>query len=185
MTRFLLPIIASLGLLTLAGCGGGTPNDDLARNCTVDRTKVERFSLCLPDNWTHTTEQFGGQGSFVVYINAGEEENSLMRMHVKKDPLEEEVPSSMALAKRAVEISQKSAPEYSPVSVKPVIIDTTETILHEFYATPNPDAGPVHYYQYIVINEGIVYGFTGVVFAEEDEKLLELLMDVFTNVQFV
>ena len=183
MQKLLIPIMIAAGLLTLTACGG-EPNDDLARNCAVERVEIERFSLCLPNGWVAATQQFGEQGNFVVNIQDDGVLGIVMQMHVKKDPLEQPVGDKMAFARQAVEISRASAPNYEPVSTEPVTINGEETLLHIFDATPGEDAETLRYYQFVAINGGIAYGFTGVLFAGENEDLRETLVDVLTNIKF-
>jgi hypothetical protein len=184
MPRLLLPIIISLGLLTLVNCGGDKPNDALARNCAVERTVVDRFSVCLPDGWSIQTEQFGDVGSFVVMVQREEGTETLMQIHVKKDPLNEPVLSPMAFAQRGVEIARETAPNYRAISTNPITVGRKETVLHIFDASPDPKSEPIRYYQFVTTNEGIAYGFTAVMAPETDDGLRTLLVDVFTNVIF-
>ncbi len=183
MQKLLIPIMIAAGLLTLTACGG-EPDDDLARNCAVERTEVERFSLCLPDGWVASTQQFGEQGNFVVNIQDDGVLGVVMQMHIKKDPLQQPVRDKMAFARQAVEISRASAPNYSPVSTEPTTINGEETLLHIFDATPGEDAETMRYYQFVTIYGSVAYGFTGVLFAGENEELREALVDVLKNVRF-
>ena len=187
MRRF-LPTILSLSLL-LTSCNG-SGDDALARNCPTERTAVERFSLCLTEGWTHTTEEFGEKGNFVIVvhnqkIDQGVQINQeVMRIHVKKDPLQEPIRSTMAFAEQAVEIARRTAPNYKVVKTEPVTINREESLLHIFDASPDPEKASVRYYQFVTTNEGIAYGFTAVMNTGGNEELEQTLIDILINMQF-
>jgi hypothetical protein len=184
MPRFLLPIIVSLGLLTLVSCGGEKLNDALARNCDVERTPIANFSLCLPAGWIASSQPFGDEGNIVVMISSIESEESVMQIHVKKDPLREPVRSSMAFAEQAAQIARETAPNYSAVRTEAITINAKETLLHVFDANPDPSGDPVRYYQFVTTHGNIAYGFTAVMLPEVNEEVQEALLDMLTNVQF-
>ena len=146
---------------------------------------MERFSLCLEDGWSHRTEQFEGQGSFIVYISDPTGTGSVMQIHVKKDPLAEKLDSDMAFAERAVEVARQTAPNYEAVTTDPIVIDTRNTLLHIFNASPDAESESVRYYQFVTTNNGIAYGFTAIMFPGANEELRTTLVDIFTNVRFI
>ena len=184
MHKFLLPIIASLSIVALSGCG--TPEDDpLATNCLVERTSIENFTLCMPDGWLAITTPFGNGGNYTVKIQPLTGTGGAMDMHVKKDPLNQPVSSVLEFAERAVEIARETAPNYEVISTDPIVVDGDETILHIFEAKPEEAKIPVRYHQFVTIHDGIAYGFTGILHTGGNEQLEEVLQDVFTNVQFV
>ncbi len=184
MPRNFLPITVATCLLALAGCSGG-PNDDLASNCTVDRTVIGRLSFCLPDGWQAMQSTIGEVGNYVVNIHDGVS-GIVMQIHVKKDPLNEPVHDNLAFAQRAVAIARDTAPHYSPISTEPVAIDGQETILHIFDASPSgEEEDTVRYYQYVLVHSSIAYGLTGILTSGGNADLQEVLEDVFTNVRFI
>jgi hypothetical protein len=183
MKRTYILTLTALSLL-LTACGG-TDDDPLARNCEWERTSVEQFSLCLGEGWGHRTEQFESKGSFIVYINDSTGTGSLMQIHVKKDPLEDKPDSDMAFAERAVEVARQSAPNYQAVTTDPIVIDTRNTLLHIFDASPDSESPSVRYYQFVTTNGNIAYGFTAIMLPTTNEELKSTLLGIFTNVRFL
>jgi hypothetical protein len=171
---------SSSALLLLAGCG-----QKVTVNCPVEPTSIERFSLCLTDGWTHETERFGEEGSFVVSIKANTGTGVAMRMHVKKDPLEGSVFSSIEFAERAIDITRQRAPHYKAVSTEPMMVGNKETILHIFDASESEEGEPVRYYQFVTTNDEIAYGFTAVISPNVDENGKETLLAILKSVTFV
>ena len=183
MHRILLPIIVCASLLALTSCKE-KPADDLARNCLVERSTVKDFSLCLPDGWAAVTQEFGEEGSYIVMLSDNGDKGLVMQVHVKKDTLEEPVKQHLEFSERAVEIARDTAPNYKPVSTEPITVNGKQTILHIFEASPDEAVESIRYYQFIIVNNGAAYGFTGVMMPEANEDLQKTLIDVFTNVRF-
>lgn len=177
----IIPLAAAT--ILLVGCSSNG-NDTLAQTCTVDRTTVDQFSLCLPSGWTVASESFGEGESVVFHLASPDFENKIMQIHVKKDPLEQPVHSMMAFAERAAEISRDTAPNYEPVRTQPITVNRQDSLLHVFDASPKPEADPVRYYQFVTVHSDIAYGFTGVMFTGGNADLEETLVNVFTNVLF-
>ncbi len=184
MHRILLPIIVCASLLALTSCKE-KPADNLARNCLIERTTVNDLSLCLPDGWAAATQEFGEEDSYIVMLSDNGDKGLVMQIHVKKDVLKEPVEQSLEFSQRAVEIARDTAPNYKPVSTEPVTVNGEQTILHIFEASPDPEVESIRYYQFILVHEGVAYGFTGVMAPETDEDIRKTLVDVFTNVRFV
>ena len=182
MHRVLLPIIVAVSLITLGGCKG-SDNDPISRNCAVERTPVEKFSVCLPDGWVVATQVFGEEKNFVVAVN--DHTNAMvMQIHVKKDALLEPVNDRMEFAERAVEIARETAPNYKAISTEPVTVNGDETILHVFDASPDGSDEAVRYYQFVTIYGGTAYGFTAVMMPGADESLQQTLVHLLTNIRF-
>lgn len=180
MVKKLLPI--ALFCLLLTGCEDS--DDPLARACAVERTPARNISLCLPTGWTLNTESFGGEESYIVFINeAGS--GSVMQIHVKMDLLDAPVKSIRVLAERAVELARDTAPNYEVVSTEPVEIDRKQTVLHIFDAKPDMLDEPVRYYQLVTVHEGLAYGFTAVMKPEITDEIREILVELFKNIRFV
>ena len=182
MHRILLPIIVAVSLITLVGCKG-SGNDPIARNCAVERTPVEEFSVCLPDGWVVATQVFGEEKNFVIAVN-DHTSAMVIQIHVKKDALLEPVNNRMEFAERAVEIARETAPNYKAISTEPVVINGDKTILHVFEASPNSSNEAVRYYQFVVIYGDIAYGFTAVMMPGADESLQQTLVQLLTNIRF-
>lgn len=172
-------LIGSAVLFLLAGCRA----KELAA-CPVEETPIERFSLCLADGWHQTTDRFGEEGSFVVSIQPEGGTGALMRIHVKKDPLEGPVFSSIEFAERAIAITRERAPNYKVVSTEPMMIGTQETILHIFEASEESGGDPVQYYQFVTTNDDIAYGFTSVMTRGIDADTEEALVTILRSVEF-
>lgn len=183
MHRILLPIIVCASLLALTSCKA-KPADELARNCLIERTTVNDLSICLPDGWAAATQEFGEKGSYIVMLSDNGDKGLVMQIHVKKDVLKEPVEHHLEFSERAVEIARDTAPNYAPVSTEPITVNGEKTILHIFDASPDPEVEIVRYYQFIIVNDGAAYGFTGVMAPGIDEALEKTLIDVFTNVRF-
>lgn len=171
--------IAAFSLLALTACR----SKSVTMLCPEERTPVERFSLCLTDGWRQRTEQFGDAGSFVLHIQPPTSTGSLMQVHVKKDPLQEAVLSHLDFAQRAIEITRKQAPNYTPVRTEPLTIDGKKTLLHIFDASPSEDQ-PVRYYQFVTTNEDIAYGFTAIMHPDADSDTQERLLGILKSVSF-
>jgi len=157
---------------------------EAALDCPVERTPIERFSLCLADGWHHGTEKFADAGSFIVLVMPPGSTGSLLQMHVKKDPLQEAVYSDLDFAQRAVEITRSQAPNYAPVRTEPITIDSKKTLLHVFDASPSPKDEPVRYYQIVTAHGGIAYGFTSIMHPSVDEDTREQLVGILKSVNF-
>ena len=176
--RFAIALAAS-ALILLAGCRA----KNLA-TCPVEPTPIERFSLCLTDGWHQTTERFGEGGSFVVSIQPENGTGTLMRIHVKKDPLEGPVFSSIEFAERAITITRERAPNYKVVSTEPMMVGNKETILHVFEASEEAEGDPIRYYQFVTTHEDIAYGFTSVMTRGIDADTEEALLAILRSVEF-
>lgn len=173
-------IIGSSVVLLLAGC-----RPKPLATCPTDPTPIERFSLCLTDGWHQTTERFGEDGSFVVAIQPENGTGALMRIHVKKDPLEGPVFSSIEFAERAIAITRERAPNYKAVSTEPMMVGDKETILHIFEASEASEGDPpVRYYQFVTTNEDLAYGFTSVMTPGIDADTEEALVTILRSVEF-
>ena len=181
--RTLLLVVAGLSLLPLlAGCSG---KKQKLSDCPVRPTPIERFSLCLTDGWRASTEQMGTAGSIIVSIKPANNSGTLMQIHVKKDPLQEDIGSSMEFAERAVAITRQQAPHYVAVGTEPMTIAGEQTLLHTFDATPDPKQPPVRYYQFVTTNAGIGYGFTAVISPKADADMKEVLLAILKSARFL
>lgn len=174
-------LITVLCLFALTACRS---RNETASQCPVDRTPIERFSLCITDGWHHTTDQFGGAGSFVLFVQPQGSTGSLMQIHVKKDPLQEAIYSHLDFAQRAIEITRSQAPNYTPVRTEPMTINGKKTLLHVFDASPSPKDESVRYYQFVTTNEDIAYGFTAIMHPDADTDTQERLLGILKSVSF-
>lgn len=172
--------LGSSTLLFLAACGGGTARV----NCPVEPTPVERFSLCLANGFHQSTEAFGEAGSFIVKITADTGTGTLMQIHVKKDPLQDTIISSIEFSERAIAITRERAPNYKVVSTDPIMVGNRETLLHIFDASDTAESEPVRYYQFVTTNESIAYGFTAILSPNVDEDTREVLLGILKSVTF-
>ncbi len=107
-----------------------------------------------------------------------------MRIHVKKDPLEGPVFSSVEFAERAIAITRERAPNYKVVSTEPMMVSRKETILHIFDASQGAGGEPIRYYQFVTTHEEIAYGFTAVMSPEVTEDDRETLLGILRSVDF-
>ena len=176
-------LLASLSLLPLlAACSG---KKQALADCPVAPTPIERFSLCLADGWHAATQPMGTAGSIIVSIAPTHSSGTLMQIHVKKDPLQEDIASSMEFAERAVAITRQQAPNYVAVGTEPMTIAGEQTLLHTFDATPDPKRPTVRYYQFVTTNAGIAYGFTAVISPSVDADTQETLLTILRSVRFL
>ncbi|MEK7137863.1 MAG: hypothetical protein AAB853_06325 [Patescibacteria group bacterium] len=181
--RKAVPFLLLIAALALVSCK--PEENSLTVDCPIDRAPIERFSLCLPPDWIAATEQFGEEGSMLVRVQSASATGSLMQIHVKKDPLQERVESSLSFAQRAIEITRERAPNYVAVSTEPMTIGDDETLLHIFDASPDAKAEPIRYYQFVTTNEGIAYGFTAIMHTQITEEMWGELLQIFKSVRFM
>lgn len=174
--------ITGLALLVLAACGGKGQN--IAAVCEGTKSPIGNFSLCLPEGIAQVTKPFGEQSNTLVLIQNEEDQTLLMRIHVKKDPLQNSITSNLEFAQQAADFSRRNAPKYAAVSTDPLIVDRKEILLHIFDAQPEAENAPVRYYQFVTTHESIAYGFTAIMADNVDETIVPVLIEIFTSVEF-
>jgi len=168
-------------LLILAACSGGESDRTLS-TCTT-RTRVESFSLCIPDGWILATSNFGNESSSVLTFHREGTDEPPLYVHVKHEALQDKTLSPLLFAKRGREIASQQAPEYLLISIEDIQVNSARTLLHVFLATPDEGRDPIAYYQLILPVDGRGYGFSATLqreMREEDEALVRSIYESIT-----